>query len=161
MNDILSYSPPGAAEFQAPRDFSSPVEVVELDFDKIKHEVADYCGEGFEDVESVENLTLVEYLQRLKADRGRYLGNIIHQGVRDHRGINDKGEEEVIRVIFYSDSDPNQAIEGFYKDLSIDFDQTILGQDEVGSVDYSDVSYRYEYNKLKQKLIELASSSSR
>jgi len=89
MNDTLYHLPTGAAEFKAPRDFHPPVEMVELDFDKIKHEVADYSGKGFENVEKVENLTLVEYLQRLKADRGRYLGNIVHQGVRDHRGMDD------------------------------------------------------------------------
>lgn len=89
MNNTFSYSPPGAAEFTVPQEFHPPIEVVELDFDKIKYEIAGYNGEGFENIEKVEDLTLVEYLQRLKADRGRYLGNIVHQGIRDHRGMAD------------------------------------------------------------------------
>ncbi len=85
MSDFLRNLPQDAVDFKA-RDVIS-TETTELNFDQVFEAVDGYKGKGFEEIENVENLGLVEYLQRLKADRGRYLGNIVHQGVRDHHGM--------------------------------------------------------------------------
>lgn len=95
MTDYANSLPEDVVNFKAP-DLTGNIPVLDvaktpnvevLDFDVVKKEVGNYQGEGFEKVEKVEDLTLAEYLQRLKADQGRYLGNIVHQGVRDHLGM--------------------------------------------------------------------------
>ncbi len=60
----------------------------ELDLDTVKDSVENYTGEGFSE-RSQEKAELTEYLQRLGKDKGRYFGNIVHQGVRDHFGKSD------------------------------------------------------------------------
>jgi len=57
-----------------------------LDTDKIIDDITTYEGPAFTE-SSQENAPLIEFLQRLKASNGRYFGNIVHQGARDHSGM--------------------------------------------------------------------------
>ncbi|MCX6735251.1 MAG: hypothetical protein NTZ25_05090 [Candidatus Peregrinibacteria bacterium] len=60
----------------------------ELDLKAVRDSVENYSGEGFSE-RAQEKAELTEYLQRLGKDKGRYFGNIVHQGVRDHFGKDD------------------------------------------------------------------------
>jgi hypothetical protein len=81
------------------------------------------------------------------------------QDIVEYRGVNKEGQKEVLRVVYYRAHDPNEAIQEFYDDFEVDFDKTILGEGGKGSTSFTEVDFRYDYNRLKQKLVEMAQTS--
>ena len=85
-----------------------------------------------------------------------------NQDIVEYRGHDEEGKERVYRVVYYTNTDPSQAVRKFYQDLGIKFDDRVIDDtsDETDKktrdtkrTSYDEVQYRYDYNQLKANVL--------
>ncbi|MFA6917486.1 MAG: hypothetical protein WC285_01445 [Candidatus Gracilibacteria bacterium] len=95
-------------------------------------------------------------LRRLKDPKIQEIASEEHDIV-EYQGINEHGEEEVIRVVYYRDKNPNAAVKKFYGDFGIEFDNRIINKTDKHAdkeTTFKDVKYDYDIRQLSQVLAE-------